>query len=127
MATLALRSVFPLHLRSSGTKRPVHHTRNTSKRSVWRTVGVAAAAIGLSIFSIAAPILDDPSARLAALEMTPTIALTALPWTSDRAFEFTPTTLGPAISDEVLAFLDVEEWLEMPEFEVHALPPILDR
>ena len=126
MATLALRSVLPLHPRSSGTKRPVHRTRNP-KRSFWRTVGVAAGAIGLSVFSIAAPILDDPTARLAALEMTPTIALVASTWSSERVFEFTPTTLGPAISDEVLAFLDVDEWLEMPEFEVHALPPALDR
>ncbi|MET0591134.1 MAG: hypothetical protein ABW133_00440, partial [Polyangiaceae bacterium] len=123
MATLALRPVLPLHPRSSGTKRPAHHARNPSRRRVWQTAVIVAGAIGLSAFSIVAPILDDPSDHLAALDMTPTIALVPTIRTSDDAFELTPTMLGPAISEEALAFLGIEEWLEMPELQVHALPP----
>jgi hypothetical protein len=81
---------------------------------------VTAGALVLSIFSIVAPILDDPRGHLAALEMTPLAFVSSL---SERAFEFTPTTLGPVISSEVLAILDIDEWLEMPELAVHAAPP----
>jgi hypothetical protein len=123
MATMAIRPVFPLHPRSSGSKHSsTHRTRNPARRRLWQTLFIAAGATALSVFSIVAPILDDPRGHLAALDVS-SLVLPLQLLGPESAFEFTPTMLGPAISGELLATLDIEEWLEMPELEVHALPP----
>jgi hypothetical protein len=121
MATLALKPAFLLRPRASGTERGSgHRARNPSKRRAWQTALLTTSAMALSIFTVVAPILDDPRGHLAALEMTPMALVSSL---SERAFEFTPMTFGPVITSEVLAIIDIEEWLEMPELAVHATPP----
>src|SRR5688500_18348834 len=102
MATMAIRPVFPLHPRSSGSKHSsTHRARNRSQGRLWQTLFLAAGATALSVFTIVAPILDDPRGHLAALDLS-SMMLTAPLLGSGSAFEFTPTTLGPAISGEML-------------------------
>jgi len=99
----------------------------------WRTVSITVGAVALTLFCVAAPIIDNPAERLLALETTSTIPAAETSrydsWKA-HAFEFTPTTLGPAISEEMLALAEEDatddDWsiVTMPELEVRALPPI---
>jgi hypothetical protein len=94
---------------------------------------ITTAAIAIGLFCVAAPMVGDPAGRLFALETTSTLPITDLTgsdgWRT-KAFEFTPTTLGPAIAAEMLAWADEEaageeDWflMTMPAQEVRAWPP----
>jgi len=133
MATLALKPAFPIPTRSSRPKREhrKQHAR-AMQAGPWRTMSVTAGAVALTLFCVAAPIIDDPAERLLALESTSTIPTLEANlydvWA--HVFEFTPTTLGPAINAEMLAMVEGDgsiddDWsiVTMPELEVRALPP----
>jgi hypothetical protein len=132
MATLALKPALPIRPRSSGSKRDhrPHRLRDALHSKPWQTAAITAGAMALTFFSVLAPIIDDPVGRLYTLDTTPTIptedairrdtrSMQAL-----QAFEFTPTMLGPAITEEMLILAEADAWVVMPELEVHALPPI---
>jgi hypothetical protein len=96
-------------------------------------MSITTATIAIGLFCVAAPMIGDPAGRLFALETTATIPVTdgtrSEGWVT-KAFEFTPTTLGPAIAAEMLAWADEEasndeDWgiVTMPALEVRAWPP----
>jgi len=133
MATLALKPAFPIRTRPSGSKHDhrKRRVRDASPSRPWGTLAVTAGALLLSFFSVAAPMIGDPAGRLFALEGTSTIppdeATNRDTWWA-RAFEFTPTMLGPAIPAEMLALAEADadddlSVITMPPLEVHALPP----
>jgi hypothetical protein len=130
MATLALKPAFPVRTRSSDSKRPRRKkgARDVLQTGPWHTVAITAGAIALAFFCVSAPMIGDPVGRLFALDTMPTIpseeAGRSEAW-SAQAFEFTPTMLGPAITEDMLALAEEDWWvLMMPELEVHALPPL---
>jgi hypothetical protein len=129
MATLALRPTFPARPRSGSKRDHRKHRVRDAQRTPWSALAATAGAIALAFFSVSAPLLGDPTGRLFALDATPTISGGAAfggdTW-AIRAFEFTPTLLGPAIPADML--LAEEDWsvLIMPELEVHAMPPAGD-
>jgi hypothetical protein len=135
MPTLAIKPVFPIRTRSSRPKRDHRKQHARALRSgAWRTVSITTGAVALTFFSVLAPLLDDPVGRLFALDTTSNIAIPeATPhdaW-AGVTFEFTPTTLGPAIAAEMLTFEDQEsatdeDWavVTMPELDVSAMPPL---
>jgi hypothetical protein len=137
MTTLVLKPIFPIRTRSSRTRRVTRQQRLRAIRSErWRAISITTGAVALTFFCVAAPIIDDPTGRLLALETTSTIPTSDVAgsdaW-SGQAFEFTPTTLGPAIAAEMLAWADEDASAEedgsivtMPELEVRALPPAGD-
>jgi hypothetical protein len=136
MATLALKPVFPIRSRSPGSKRDhprPHRTQDVLHAKPWRTLAITAGAVGLTFFAVLAPMLDDPAGRLFALDTLPTIstewAMSGDAW-SLQAFEFTPTTLGPAIPADMLTFAELAELdgseVTMPDLEVRATPPAID-
>jgi len=134
MATLALKPLFPIRTGSSRPKRVSRRQRLHAMRSPpWRTMTITTATIAIGFFCVAAPMIGDPAGRLFALETTSTLPLTDATgsegWAT-KAFEFTPTTLGPAIAAEMLAWADEEvsgeeDWVivTMPALEVRAWPP----
>ena len=129
MATLALKPAFPIRHKSSGSKRDhrPHRLRDALHSRPWQTAAITAGAMALSFFSVLAPMIDDPVGRLNTLEATPTIPMEEAirrDTRSAQAFEFTPTMLGPAITEEMLILAEADAWIVMPELEVHALPPI---
>jgi hypothetical protein len=135
MATLALKPVFPVRTRSSRPKRdPRQQHRPALQSAPWRTASITAGAVALTFFCVLAPMIDDPTGRLFALESTSTLpAQDVSPraaWAA-LAFEFTPTMLGPAIAAEMLTLAEEEsttdeDWdvMTMPELEVRAVAPI---
>jgi hypothetical protein len=129
MATLALKPAFPIRTRSSGSKRDQRNPRErrASRSRLWRAISIMAGALVLTFFSVLAPMIGDPAGRLFALDTTSTILAEGGgdAW-SARAFEFTPTMLGPAITDDALALIEDDTdsvIVTMPELEVHARPP----
>jgi len=134
MATLALGPAFRTRTRSGSKRHRRQREQPTLQPRRWRTIAVTAGTIVLTSFFILAPMIGDPSARLFALDATPTIPAEEPGrdvWTA-RTFEFTPTTLGPAIDADLLTLAEEDGWAEeedgsvvtMPEFEVRAAPPI---
>jgi hypothetical protein len=131
MATLALGPTLPVRPRS-GSKRDHHkHRVRGAQRTPWRTIAITAGAISIAFFSVSAPLIGDPSGRLFALDATPVVPSGAS-FVGDawpvRAFEFAPTLLGPAITDDLLSLAD-SDWpvlVMMPVFEIRALPPVDD-
>jgi hypothetical protein len=134
MATLALKPVLPIRSRPFSSKRDQHkhRVRDVWQSGSWQTVCVTAGAIALTFLSVSAPMIDDPAARLFALDTTAAIPMEESfvrdAW-SALAFELTPTMLGPAITADMLALAEEDAWPEdnlsvmtMPELEVHALP-----
>ena len=135
MATLALKPAFSIRTRSSGSKRD-HPKRRRTRAALharpWQTIAITSGAIALTFFCVLAPLADDPAGRLFALDTAPTNATEGTgsdAWTAGP-FEFTPTTLGPAITAEMLVLAEAEEEddlvVMMPELEVRAMPPVED-
>jgi hypothetical protein len=94
-------------------------------------IAITAGAISIAFFSVLAPLIGDPSGRLFALDAAPVIPSGASfggdPWPV-RAFEFTPSLLGPAITNDLLSLADSDSpvLVMMPVLEIRALPPVDD-
>lgn len=90
--------------------------------------------IALTFFAVLAPMMDDPTGRLLALDASSPVSTEEAfhrDASSAQAFELTPTMLGPSITDDMLILAEQdgaldEDWsvMTMPELEVRALPPI---
>jgi hypothetical protein len=131
MATLALGPTFPVRPQSGSKRDHRKHRVRGAQRTPWRTIAITAGAISIGFFSVSAPLIGDPSGRLFALDAAPVIRSVASfggdAWPV-RAFEFTPTLLGPAITNDLLSLAD-NDWpvlVMMPMLEIRALPPIAD-
>jgi hypothetical protein len=138
MATLALKPTLrlPHRARSKDDRRPLPEVRllQDAKPSPWRIIAVTSGVIALTLFALVVPMIGNPAARLFALDATATIA-TPDPLDSEilleRAFEMTPTMLGPVITDEMVEETE-GDWIAdedvtvvfMPQIEIFARPPV---
>jgi hypothetical protein len=128
MATLALKPIFPIRHGSSRPKRDHDSPGQVDSRTkFWHAVLTTVGACALTSFSVLAPMFGNTGERLLALDTTIAASFDAAyrDLSTAVAFEFTPITLGPAITAESLAILDEDaEVLTMPEIEIHARPPV---
>jgi hypothetical protein len=130
MATLALRPTLPVRPQSGPKRDPHKHRARDAPRTPWRMIAITAGAIAIGFFSVSAPLIGDPSGRLFALDAAPVIR-SGISFSDSwpvRAFEFTPTLLGPAITNDLLSLAD-DDWpavVMMPVLEIRALPPVDD-
>jgi hypothetical protein len=92
-----------------------------------RAVSIVVTGVVLCGFSVFAPMIGNPARRLFALD-----GASSMPASDDalsgklrlaRAFEWTPTMLGPEITGSAFdALEDDVEFITMPVLVVHALP-----
>jgi hypothetical protein len=121
MSTLTIKSPFSMH-GTSGSKRDARKkVASAMQPRRGRTIALTVGAVAVTLFSVLAPLAYNPSDRLFALEATSTIPVDET-LSAERLFDLGPTTMGPAITSEVLMRLD-EEALHLPALEVRATPP----
>ena len=138
MATFALRPTFQLRPQSGSKRRDRGQviTAPHVRPSRWRVIAATIGSIAATFFVVFAPMIGNPAGRLYALEATPTIDTADSSdddFATNRAFEFTPTMLGPAITEEMLDVTedaaateadDDESVVRMPQLDVGAAPPV---
>jgi hypothetical protein len=120
MSTLTLKPTFPMR-RASDARRGVRGqaVREAMSPRPARTIALTIGAIAVALFSVLAPMTDDPTARLSALDTTPTM-LGDESIAFERPFEM-PPTMGPVLTWEALT-LAQEGTLHMAPIEVRVTP-----
>jgi ligand-binding SRPBCC domain-containing protein len=118
MSTLTVRPASSTHGPSGS--RPDHREQDVRQKMRprnGRIVAITAAVIGVGLFSILAPMVWDPTLRLSALDDTSTDVDIA----AERPFEMHPTHMGPAITSEMLIFIE-QGAMTMPPDEIQVTP-----